>query len=232
MQTIVVGSGKGGTGKTTVSSLIATHLTKYYNVGLLDADLSCPNIDSMFGIEGHRYKFTKSGKLEPVRFEGIGDERFLEVFSIGADIPQKQYVAWSGKQLTQMLKEQFLAVDWQDIDILVIDLPPSTSDSVQTVLEMCGNATVMPVTMNTPLAVYDTRKFLQLVQSKNMIVSGMFLNLSDIYQIYSLKDIVKEVGIDVLAEIPFNKIYCGQQGGIEMLMNHDGDLADAIRRAL
>jgi Mrp family chromosome partitioning ATPase len=57
-----------------------------------------------------------------------------------------------------MLKEQFTSIDWGDIDVLVVDLPPSTSDSAQAVLEICGNATVVPVTINTALAISDTRR--------------------------------------------------------------------------
>ena len=60
MKVLLVGSGKGGTGKTTMSSLIATHLTSQYNVGLLDTDLGCPSVAKMFGIGDYKFKFRRA----------------------------------------------------------------------------------------------------------------------------------------------------------------------------
>ena len=73
MKVLLVGSGKGGTGKTTMSSLIATHLTSQYNVGLLDTDLGCPSVAKMFGIGDYQFKFEPEGGMIPALFEGIGD---------------------------------------------------------------------------------------------------------------------------------------------------------------
>lgn len=229
MKAVVVGSGKGGTGKTTTSTLIATHLTKYFNVGLLDADLSCPNIGDMFNLEDHNYTFAANGKLEPVRWKGINEEQFIEVFSLGADIPADQFVAWRGSQLSNMLKEQFTSIDWGDIDVLVVDLPPSTSDSAQAVLEICGNATVVPVTINSALAISDTRRFLSLVRSKKMIMSDLILNMADLYDNYTAEEIKEVLGLDIMTGIPFNKEYNSDGAGIKMLENPDTKLADIIR---
>ena len=230
LKALVVGSGKGGTGKTTTATLIATHLTKYFNVGLLDADLSCPSIGKMFGLTDYVYDFAANGKIEPVRWEGITEGQFLEVFSLGGDIPDDQFVAWRGSQLRSMLKEQFTSVDWGDIDVLVVDLPPSTSDSVQTVLETCGNATVVPVTINTELGISDTRKFLSLVRSKKMIISGLLLNMADVYDSTYTEDEIEEIlKLTILARIAFDKSFNGKQAGLKMLANYDDELADLFR---
>ena len=229
MKIVVVGSGKGGTGKTTTSTLVATHLTKYFKVGLLDTDLSSPKVGEMFGLYKHRYTFSSAGKLEPVRWKGIGEDQFLEVFSLGADIPPDQFVAWKGSQISDMIKEQFTSIDWGDIDVLVVDLPPSTSDSVQTVLEMCGSATVVPITINTSLAISDTRRFLSLVRSKKMIPTDMLLNMSDLYDNHTDEEIEEILGVKILAHIPFNKDFNAPEAGLKMMANPDNQLADTLR---
>ena len=217
MKVLVVGSGKGGTGKSTVAALIATHLTSKYNVGLIDADLSCPSIAQMFDFNDEPYGFARGGLLKPLEFEGVANGNTLRVFSIGSDLPRKQHVVWSGAQLKEMLRDQFTSVEWGDASVLVVDLPPSTSDSVQAVLSICGKATVVPVTINSDLAVTDTLRFLGLCRKYNLIIKPVIKNMADIYEVYGKKDFNKIIGLETLCEIPFNPAYAGERAGRGML---------------
>ncbi len=233
MKVLVVGSGKGGTGKTTAAALIATHLTSKYNVGLIDADLSCPSISQMFDFNGESYGFAPGGLLKPLEFKGVANGNTLRVFSIGSDIPREQHVVWSGRQLSEMLRDQFTSVDWGDASILVVDLPPSTSDSVQSVLSICGKATVCPVTINSDLAVTDTLRFLTLCQKYNLIIKPIIKNMADIYEVYEKKDFNKIIGLETLCEIPFNHAYAGERAGQKMLNSlFDNRLATTFERLI
>jgi len=230
MKVIIVGSGKGGTGKTTMSSLIATHLTKQYNVGLLDTDLGCPSVAKMFGMGNYQFKFESDGLMIPALFEGIGEERTLKVFSVGADIPDNQFVAWDGTQLTAMLRDHFDSVSWGDIDVLVVDLPPGTSDNVQLPMELYGNATVVPVTLNTDLACTDTQRFIQLARSKDMTINDLIVNMSDVYSNTEGIMFYEALGINKVITINFNNKYTMHSAGLLMLDTPDDNLIEMCLR--
>ena len=232
MKVLLVGAGKGGTGKTTMSSLIATHLTSQYNVGLLDTDLGCPSVAKMFGIGDYQFKFEPEGGMIPALFEGIGDERTLKVFSVGADIPDDQFVAWDGQQLTGMLRDHFDSIAWGDLDVLVVDLPPGTSDNVQLPMELYGNATVVPVTLNTELACTDTQRFIQLAKSKDMTINDLIVNMSDVYDNTEGIVFYEALGINKVITINFNKLYTMNSAGLSMLDAPDDNLIEMCLRLI
>jgi|TARA_Y100000310_G_scaffold130928_1_gene130077 ATP-binding protein involved in chromosome partitioning len=232
MRIICVGAGKGGTGKTTIAAAIATHLTHYYDVGLLDADLSCPNLYSMFGLENYQYTFADNGLLLPPVCEGYHKGKQLKVFSLGADIPQGQYVAWTGTQLTDMLREQFISIEWNGIDVLVIDMAPGTSDNAQTVLDFFPNATIVPVVLNQKLSLADGRKFIELCKHKKVNVTPCIINLSDVFSYYSNKEIYEMMRLKVMMHLPLNKEWAEEDAGLRMLVNADKELARSFREVL
>lgn len=232
MRIISVGAGKGGTGKTTISAAIATHLTRYYDVGLLDADLSCPNLYSMFGLENYQYTFAENGLLLPPVCEGYRKGSQLKVFSLGADIPSDQYVAWTGTQLTDMLREQFISIEWNGIDILVVDMAPGTSDNVQTVLDFLPNATIVPIVLNQKLSLADCRKFVELCRHKKLNISPAIVNLSDVFSYYSDKEIYEMMQLKVMMHLSMNKDWAEEDAGLRMLANPDKDLARSFREIL
>lgn len=230
MKTILVGSGKGGVGKTTVAALIATHLTEHHNVGLLDGDLSCPSVNGMFDLHDYQYSFNSSGKLLPPKCEGVNADKTLRVFSLGADIPADQFVAWTGDQLREMLREQFVMLDWGDTEYLVVDMPPGTADSVQTTLDFVSNAKVVPVTQNTPMAVADTLKFISMVRHKNMELTPLILNQNDMFAHYTDEELYNMMKLEILTKIPFRKDYYLPDAGLRMLDSPDTELGLVVRR--
>ena len=243
---ILVGSGKGGVGKSTVASLVATHLTTHYDVGILDCDLSCPSVARLFNISDYQFKINKAGKIVPPQTEGIAEGKVLKVFSIGGDIPEKQFVAWKGSTLRDIIAEQFSFVAWGDIDVLVVDLPPSTNDSVQTVLDYCSRGTVITVTIPTDLSLADTLKFVNLVNSKSVNMAGCIVNLCDVFPPLGGNDLVVDgvdksvdnpyianyLGCKVLCQLPMKPEWSLPVAGLQMIKNHDPEISQIVRSIL
>ncbi len=119
---VVVGSGKGGVGKSTVTVNLAISLAKKkFNVGLLDADIYGPSIPKMLGI---KEKPKVSGKKKIIPYFKYG----IKSISIGNMIPDNGAVIWRGAMASSAIKQLFNDVDWGDLDYLLIDLPPGTGD--------------------------------------------------------------------------------------------------------
>ena len=119
---VVVASGKGGVGKSTISVNLATSLSKKnYNIGLLDADIYGPSIPKMLGIQG-KPTVSKSKKILP--YVSFG----LKSMSIGNMIPQDGSVIWRGAMASNAIRQLINDVEWGDLDYLFIDLPPGTGD--------------------------------------------------------------------------------------------------------
>lgn len=129
MRTILVASGKGGVGKTTVSIGIARALSKRYFVGIYDADLMCPNGPRLLGMEGDVRVGVDDEKYYPVEFDG------LRVFSTGFMLPLDAVMTLEGDRRSHLLKDFTDRLVWGDIDYLVVDLPPGTSDENIAVIE-------------------------------------------------------------------------------------------------
>lgn len=247
MFTILVGSGKGGVGKSTVSSVIATHLTSHYNVGLLDCDLSCPSLSRLFNISDYQFKINKAGKIVPPQTEGVNPEKSLKVFSIGGDIPEQQFVAWKGSTLADIISEQFNYVSWSDVDVLVVDMPPSTNDSVQTILDHCSRASVITVTIPTDLSLADSLKFVNLVNSKNMNLAGCIVNMANVFpplggntlegdsvdnHAINGKFVEEYLGSKVLCQLDMTPQWSLPIAGLDMIKTYDAELSQTIRSIL
>ena len=132
---VVVASGKGGVGKSTISVNLATSLSKKnYNIGLLDADIYGPSIPKMLGIQG-KPTVSKSKKILP--YVSFG----LKSMSIGNMIPQDGSVIWRGAMASNAIRQLINDVEWGDLDFLFIDLPPGTGDIALTLFSTSLNKT-------------------------------------------------------------------------------------------
>ena len=119
---IAVASGKGGVGKSTISTNLAVSLAmEGAKVGVLDADIYGPNIPIMFGLEGKPR--VVNNKMEPL-------EAFdVQVISMGFLMPEGEAVVWRGPMLHKAIQQLFTDVAWKDLDYLIVDLPPGTGPS-------------------------------------------------------------------------------------------------------
>jgi ATP-binding protein involved in chromosome partitioning len=172
---ILVLSGKGGVGKSTVSVNLAFALANHgKNVGLLDLDFHGPNIPKMLGIEGERAVAFANG-MEPVHVTGN-----LAVMSIAFLLPDTSTpVIWRGPMKMRAI-EQFLSeVHWGSLDYLVVDLPPGTGDEALTIAQLAPNVKgAVIVTTPQDVAVMDAIKAAKFIEKIDVPVIGVIENMS------------------------------------------------------
>ena len=172
---IIVMSGKGGVGKTTVAVNLAYSLAlKGYKVGILDVDIHGPNIAKMLGIEGKRLNGSRSG-MEPV--EVIQKLKAISI-ALLIDDPDKPII-WRGPLKMQMIKQFLSDVNWGDLDYLIIDAPPGTGDEPLSVCQLISDINgAIIVTTPQDVAVLDSRKSIQFAKEMKIPVIGIIENMS------------------------------------------------------
>ncbi|MGA0414718.1 MAG: P-loop NTPase [Flavobacteriaceae bacterium] len=175
---IAVASGKGGVGKSTVTSNLAVSLAqKGFKVGILDADIYGPSIPIMFDVEGARplaVNVEGKSKMEPVENYGV------KILSIGFFTEKDQAVIWRGPMAAKALNQLIFDANWGTLDFLLIDLPPGTGDihlSIVQALPLNG-AVVVSTPQNIALA--DARKGIAMFQQEsiNVPVLGIIENMA------------------------------------------------------
>jgi ATP-binding protein involved in chromosome partitioning len=198
---IVVASGKGGVGKSTVAANLALGLSlNGAKVGLIDADIYGPSVPIMFGLESARPKATEiNGKtsIEPIERYGI------KLLSIGFFTDPNQPVPWRGPMISTAVKQLFNDADWGELDYLVVDLPPGTGDIHITVTQSFPIAGAVIVTTPQQVALADAKKGI-----------GMFMmNAINV----PLLGVVENMSYFSPAELPDHKYYIfGKNGGQEL----------------
>ena len=169
---IAVASGKGGVGKSTVSVNLAVALAKAgASVGLLDADITGPNVPLMLGVEGAPVA-TADGKITPLERYGV------KVISIQFFVPEGQPIVWRGPLVGGAIQQFLRDVDWGDLDYLVIDLPPGTSDAQLTLAQAVPISGALLVTTPQDVAVLDVGKALAMFRRMSVPVMGIVENMS------------------------------------------------------
>ncbi|MCL4124986.1 UNVERIFIED_CONTAM: hypothetical protein GTU68_025816 [Idotea baltica] len=175
---IAVASGKGGVGKSTVSTNLALGLLKAgHKVGLIDADLYGPSIPTMFGLEGQRPKVRDvHGKpiLIPLEVQG------LHVMSIGFIVEPEQAVVLRGPRLAGIMKQFIQDCLWPELDYLIIDLPPGTGDIQLTLVQTVPLTGAILVTTPQKVALVDAIKAMNMFRlpSVNVPILGVIENMS------------------------------------------------------
>ncbi|OGO58730.1 MAG: chromosome partitioning protein [Chloroflexi bacterium RBG_16_72_14] len=213
---IAVASGKGGVGKSTVSVNLAVALAKAgASVGLLDADITGPNIPMMLGVEGQPVS-SPNNKIVPLERHGV------KVISIQFFVPEGQPIVWRGPLIGGAIQQFLRDVEWGELDYLVVDLPPGTSDAQLTLAQAVPISGTVLVTTPQDVALSDVSKALAMLRRMNVPVIGVVENMSafvcphcgDATEIFGRgggERFAQEHSLDFLGKIPLDMTV--RQGG-------------------
>ncbi|SFP02537.1 Mrp/NBP35 family ATP-binding protein [Tranquillimonas alkanivorans] len=169
---IAIGSGKGGVGKSTVSSNLAVALARQgRRVGLLDADIYGPSQPRMMGV--NQRPASPDGKtIIPLKAHGV------TMMSIGLMVDPDKAVVWRGPMLMGALQQMLGQVQWGELDILLVDLPPGTGDVQLTLCQRTALTGALVVSTPQDVALLDARKALNMFQTLKTPVLGLIENMS------------------------------------------------------
>jgi len=209
---ILILSGKGGVGKSTVAANLALTLARAgKQVGLLDVDIHGPSIPKLLGLEAHAITGAGSSLL-PVEFNG-----HLKVMSIGFVLQNRDdAVIWRGPLKMNAIKQFLQDVEWGDLDYLVIDCPPGTGDEPLSVAQLVENADgAIVVTTPQDIAILDVRKSVSFCRQLNLPVLGVIENMSgfvcphcgkraDIFKAGGGETMAKDMDVPFLGRIPID----------------------------
>jgi ATP-binding protein involved in chromosome partitioning len=206
---IAVASNKGGVGKSTVSVNLAVALAKHgARVGLLDADITGPNIPTMMGI-GQGSQSEGGGGLRVVEQYGV------KVCSIGFVLPRGTPVVWRGPMIGTAVRQLLHDIDWGDLDYLLIDLPPGTSDASMSMAQEAPISGVVVVSTPQDVALEDAAKAVSMFDKLNVPIFGVIENMSyfvcphcgdrtDIFGHGGARSAADDLGLEFLGEIPLD----------------------------
>ena len=170
---IAIASGKGGVGKSTVSSNLAVALaSKGKKIGLLDADIYGPSQPRMMGVS-QRPKSPDGKKIIPLKAHGV------TMMSIGLMVDPSKAVVWRGPMLMGALQQMLSQVEWGELDGLIVDLPPGTGDVQLTLCQKAELSGAIIVSTPQDVALLDARKAIDMFKTLRTPIFGMIENMSN-----------------------------------------------------
>lgn len=216
---IAIASGKGGVGKSTVSTNLALGLRSLgFSVGLLDADIYGPSQQMMLGIEG-RPQVDEQEKIIPMERHGI------KTMSLGLITDPDTPVIWRGPMVMKALDQFLTDVKWGELDFMLIDMPPGTGDAQLTLTQKVPLTGAVIVTTPQDVALIDARKGLAMFRKVNVPVLGIVENMSyficrhcgereEIFGHGGGKKTAEMLGVPFLGEVPIDpKVVVGGDSG-------------------
>ena len=211
---IAVSSGKGGVGKSTITSNLAVSLSKMgFNVGILDADIYGPSIPLMFDVQNEKplaVNIEGKSKMKPIENYGV------KILSIGFFTKNDEAVIWRGPMASKALNQMIFDADWGKLDFLLIDLPPGTGDIHLSIMQSLPISGAVVVSTPQTVALSDATKGVSMFKKENINVPvlGIIENMSffvpkelpeNKYYIFGkegAKNLAKDLEIPFLGEIP------------------------------
>ena len=226
---IFVASGKGGVGKSTVSSNIAASIAELgFKVGLMDADIYGPSQPKMFGLSGSNIEILNK-KIQPKR---IGN---LSMMSMGMLFPEHEAIIWRGPMLMKAIQQLLLDVSWGEQDYFIVDLPPGTGDIHITLAQKVLISGAIVISTPQDMSLIDAKKAIKLFSKTNTKILGLIENMSyfqcskcgekhDIFSNGGVKKISESQNLPFLGNIPLLKeiMKCADNGTPYVSQNHQG----------
>lgn len=239
---IMVVSGKGGVGKSTVAAGLALSLAREgHSVGLLDADIFGPSVPTLFKLNdsGRPESREENGKTKIIPFNRFG----IKLMSIGFFFEQTQAVVWRGPMVTNVLKQLLNDTDWGELDYLIVDTPPGTGDIHITLMQDFVVAGAVVVTTPQKVALDDVQRAIGMLQDDKigLPIIGVIENMSwfsptihpdEKYFLFGKgggEYLSKTHNIPLLAQIPMNETLADScdKGNLQDLFA-DTDIAEAF----
>ena len=229
---ILVMSGKGGVGKSSVAAYLSVALAKRgYRVGLMDVDLHGPSIPRILGLSGSLGLGQQKGKMLPVKYLPN-----MEVISIETLMGENKDSAtiWRGPLKIGAIKQFISDIEWADLDYLVIDSPPGTGDEPLTVAQTIPDAKALIVTTPQEVSLADVRKSINFCRQVKMEILGLVENMSglkcphcgkiiDVFKTRGGKETARKENLRLLATLPLELevVKEGDEGDISLLDNQE-----------
>ena len=206
---IAIASGKGGVGKSTLSANLAVALARQgRKVGLLDADIHGPSQTRMMGVSG-KPQTTADKRLIPAQAHGV------KIMSLGLMVADGQAIVWRGPMLQGALQQLISQVEWGELDILLIDLPPGTGDVQLTLCQKTRLTGALVVSTPQDVALIDARRAIDMFAKLKAPVLGLIENMSmficpncgheaHVFGHGGVRDEAENLGLPFLGEIPLD----------------------------
>jgi ATP-binding protein involved in chromosome partitioning len=205
---IAVSSGKGGVGKSTVAVNLAIALKNLkYNVGILDADIYGPSIPKMMGIS-EKPKSDDGVNLIPIKKFDI------QCMSIGFMVSEETPMIWRGPMVASTIKTFVSKVLWDNVDFLIIDMPPGTGDALLTFSQEIDIDGAVIITTPQDIAIIDVKRGIEMFKKTNVKILGIIENMTSftsddgvehfIFGKDGGKNIANKFNIELLGQIPIN----------------------------
>ncbi len=223
---IAVSSGKGGVGKSTVATNLATALGQKNKVGLLDADIYGPSIPRMLGSLHQKPAINTEQKIEPISRYGI------KLMSIGFLIDENSAVVWRGPMLFKAMDQFLRDVNWGELDYLVVDLPPGTGDVQLSLAQKVPVAGAVMVSTPQNVSLTDVKRAVDMFNRVGIRLLGLVENMAyminpangekiQMFPKGELETYMKAQAIAKLGEVPFNpSVGLACEAGVPIVESH------------
>ncbi|NOY24419.1 MAG: Mrp/NBP35 family ATP-binding protein [Oligoflexia bacterium] len=240
---VAVASGKGGVGKSTVATNLAVGLALTgWKVGLMDADIYGPSVPTMLKVSGRVYA-NADQKILPHEAHGI------KAMSIGFMVDDKEPIIWRGPMVMGIVKQFLQDVDWGELDVLIVDMPPGTGDAQLTMVQAVDITGAIIVTTPQDVAVIDAVRGLEMFRKLDVPVLGVvenmaYMDLPDGSRIHPFgqgggRRAAEEYQVPLLSEVPLDgSVREGGDAGRPVVLDDTGagrvfrEIADVVQQAL
>ncbi|MCX7884291.1 MAG: Mrp/NBP35 family ATP-binding protein [Caloramator sp.] len=222
---IAVMSGKGGVGKSTISSLIACELkNRGYKVGILDADITGSSIPRLFGMSNRTLEITEDGIYPAQSVTGV----YVMSMNLLTEY-EEQAVVWRGPLIAGAVKQFWTDVIWGDLDYLIVDMPPGTGDVPLTVMQSIPVTGIVMISTPQNLVSMIVSKAVDMARKMNVKVLGVIENMSyitcpecnkkiEVFGENAAQRAAQKIGIDLLGELPLDNdlMELSDEGRVEL----------------